>query len=137
MLADTPEGEHALRLIESPTRVALEEGELLVEAADEPATRVRFRAAGAAAGAAGAGLAPAAERRESGLPGGGQGRTDEVGQVGGVYPASGGMRPPGDTPAQPPASFGQRDRGAAGYDDAGESGVVTMPPEGGEDRSGT
>jgi len=51
----------------------------------------------------------AAARRESGLPGGGQGRVDEVGRTG-VYPASG-PYPAGDAEIRTPADFvrGQTD----------------------------
>jgi hypothetical protein len=47
--------------------------------------------------------------RESGRPGGGQGRIDEVGRTG-VYPASG-PYPPGEAEVRTPESFvhGQRD----------------------------
>ncbi len=58
-------------------------------------------------------------QRESGLPGGGTGRKDEVGRSG-VYPMSG-PHPSGDAPIVTPASWGQGQRGAAGYEDHGES----------------
>ena len=62
-------------------------------------------------------------RRESGEPGGGTGRRDEVGKSG-VYPMSGGL-PPGKHPEiRTPASWGQGDRGSAGYEDSGRSGLV-------------
>jgi len=61
----------------------------------------------------------AQRRRESGQPGGGQGRVDEVGGSG-VYPASGPL-PKGDAPIRAPAAWGQGERGAAGYQDHGES----------------
>lgn len=57
--------------------------------------------------------------RESGQPGGGQGRQDVVGGTG-VYPASGPM-PEGDAEIQGMASWGQGERGAAGYEDSGSS----------------
>jgi putative phosphoribosyl transferase len=59
------------------------------------------------------------ERRESGEPGGGAGRRDEVGGSG-VYPASAGAAP-GGAELRTPAAWGQGERGAAGYEDAGES----------------
>jgi len=63
------------------------------------------------------------DRRESGQPGGGAGRRDEVGPTG-VYPMSGGL-PPGKHPEiRTPAAWGQGDRGAEGYDDAGGSELV-------------
>lgn len=72
---------------------------------------------------------PAAERaaqearRESGRPGGGAGRRDEVGPTG-VYPMSGGI-PEGHHPEiRTPASWGQGDRGAEGYNDSGGSELV-------------
>lgn len=58
-------------------------------------------------------------KRESGWPGGGAGRRDEVGRSG-VYPMSG-PHPPGDAPLVEQACWGQGERGAAGYEDAGES----------------
>lgn len=58
-------------------------------------------------------------KRESGLPGGGAGRKERVGGSG-VYPMSG-PHPPGDAPAVWPGTWGQGKRGAAGYDDHGES----------------
>lgn len=63
-------------------------------------------------------------RRESGEPGGGAGRRDEVGPTG-VYPMSGGI-PAGKHPEiRTPAAWGQGDRGAEGYNDAGGSELVT------------
>lgn len=60
------------------------------------------------------------QRRESGQPGGGAGRRDEVGPTG-VYPMSGGV-PPGKHPElRTPASWGQGERGAEGYNDSGGS----------------
>lgn len=59
------------------------------------------------------------ERRESGLPGGGAGRKDEVGRSG-VYPASG-PYPEGNAEIREQASWGQGERGAAGYEDHGGS----------------
>ena len=62
-------------------------------------------------------------RRESGQPGGGAGRRDEVGPTG-VYPMSAGV-PPGKHPEiRTPASWGQGDRGAEGYNDSGGSELV-------------
>ncbi len=59
------------------------------------------------------------DKRESGVPGGGAGRRDEVGGSG-VYPMSG-PHPKGDAPVITPAAWGQGARGAAGYEDHGES----------------
>lgn len=58
-------------------------------------------------------------KRASGVPGGGAGRKDRVGPSG-VYPMSG-PHPPGDAPMVWPGSWGQGKRGAAGYEDHGES----------------
>ena len=59
-------------------------------------------------------------KRESDQPGGGQGRRDEVGRSG-VYPMSGEERPSGDAEVRTQAAWGQGDRGAEGYEDAGGS----------------
>ena len=58
-------------------------------------------------------------KRESGNPGGGQGRRDDVG-LSGVYPMSG-PHPPGNAPIRTEAAWGQGERGAAGYEDHGSS----------------
>lgn len=60
------------------------------------------------------------EKRESGLPGGGQGRKDEVGKSG-VYPVSSMQGADADAQVQPEQSWGQGERGAAGYNDSGRS----------------
>lgn len=54
---------------------------------------------------------------------------DVIGQIGGVYPASAPRRPPPDAPARGMAEFGQGERGAAGYEDHGDSEVFWVPPE--------
>ncbi|MGA2714881.1 MAG: CBS domain-containing protein [Bryobacteraceae bacterium] len=59
------------------------------------------------------------EKRESGMPGGGAGRRDEIGRSG-VYRVSG-PHPRGDAPIVAMASWGQGERGATGYEDHGES----------------
>lgn len=59
------------------------------------------------------------DKRESGEPGGGAGRKDEVG-ASGVYPMSG-PHPPGPAEIKEQASWGQGERGAAGYEDHGGS----------------
>jgi CBS domain-containing protein len=63
-------------------------------------------------------------RRESGEPGGGQGRTDVPGQTG-IWPGSGPW-PPESVPIQQPGSFGQGERGAEGYFDSGDSSVEAV-----------
>src|SRR3954467_3834453 len=62
---------------------------------------------------------PVDAKRESGQPGGGQGRKDETTKKG-VWPMSGPL-PEGDAETVAPASFGQGKRGAAGYEDSGGS----------------
>src|SRR5437773_619862 len=63
-----------------------------------------------------------ADKRESGLPGGGAGRKDEVGGSG-VYPVSG-PHPAGEAPVVKQAGWGQGKRGATGYEDHGESEII-------------
>lgn len=62
-------------------------------------------------------------KRESGLPGGGKGRRDAPGRTG-VYPASASERPPGDAEIRTQAAWGQGERGAEGYQDAGGSELI-------------
>jgi len=69
-----------------------------------------------------AGAAPHGSR-QSGAPGGGQGRRDDV-SGSRVYPASARDGIPPDAVAQGMASWGQGDRGAQGYDDSGGSELV-------------
>ncbi len=69
-----------------------------------------------------------AEQRESGQPGGGQGRVDEVGGSG-VYPVSSMEGASGDARIQDEPSWGQGERGAAGYEDSGSSETLPIPPE--------
>jgi hypothetical protein len=64
--------------------------------------------------------------RESGRPGGGAGRKDEVGRSG-VYPMSG-PRPTGAAEIKTMAAWGQGQRGAEGYEDAGSSELVHTEP---------
>lgn len=59
------------------------------------------------------------DKRESGEPGGGQGRIDNTG-LSGVYPGDGPW-PKGDAPLVSPAAWGQGERGAEGYNDHGDS----------------
>jgi uncharacterized membrane protein len=70
---------------------------------------------------------PAAAQADSGMPGGGKGRIDRVGHTG-VYPASDPNAPP-DAEAQGMASWGQGERGAAGYEDSGESEISGLGEE--------
>src|SRR5438045_9276600 len=67
-------------------------------------------------------------RRESGLPGGGKGRRDEISGTSGIYPVSGDKLPEGnDELVRPAGQMGQRGRGLEGYYDHGESGLETAP----------
>ena len=70
----------------------------------------------------------ARKRRESGLPGGGQGRRDEVGPTG-VHPVSAGVDPNRNAEIRTPAAWGQGERGAAGYEDSGGSELVMRDGE--------
>lgn len=66
----------------------------------------------------------------SGMPGDGAGRTENTqSQHSGVWPASGPHPDNPDAKYQDMNSFGQGERGAAGYQDSGRSEVRTMPPE--------
>jgi len=64
-----------------------------------------------------------ADVRESGQPGGGAGRRDEVGPTG-VYPMSGGIPRGKHLEIRTPAAWGQGERGAEGYYDSGGSELV-------------
>jgi hypothetical protein len=72
---------------------------------------------------------------ESGLPGGGKGRRDKLDSTG-VYPMSAGIPEGKHLEIRTPAEWGQGDRGAAGYDDAGES-ELSIPPVRKPDPSGS
>ena len=63
------------------------------------------------------------DKRESGLPGGGQGRRDEVGHSG-VYPVSNSEGASPDAFVHGEMSWGQGERGAAGYEDSGGSELI-------------
>ena|SRR5437764_4385853 len=63
------------------------------------------------------------DERESGQPGGGAGRRDEVGPTG-VYPMSGGIPEGKHLEIRTPAAWGQGERGAEGYNDSGGSELV-------------
>jgi hypothetical protein len=68
------------------------------------------------------------EKRESGMPGGGAGRVDEVGESG-VYPVSEMEGASEDATVHGAASFGQGERGAAGYEDSGGSELIYLDEE--------
>ena len=61
----------------------------------------------------------AEKKKDSGSPGGGAGRVEEV-RGSGVYPASGPL-PKQDAPYKGEESWGQGERGEAGYNDSGDS----------------
>jgi hypothetical protein len=62
----------------------------------------------------------AERKRESGMPGGGQGRKDRI-EKSGVYPVSALEDASPDAMVHGEASWGQGERGAAGYEDSGGS----------------
>jgi len=68
------------------------------------------------------------EKRESGNPGGGAGRVDEVGKSG-IYPVSAMEDASEDATVHGAASFGQGERGAAGYEDSGGSELIYLDEE--------
>src|SRR6266508_4695264 len=67
-------------------------------------------------------------KREGGVPGGGQGRKDEVGKSG-VYPVSQAAGASPDAMVHGEASWGQGERGAAGYEDSGGSELIYLGEE--------
>ncbi len=80
----------------------------------------------------------AREKKDSGRPGGGAGRREKV-EGSGVYPASGPL-PPDNAPYKSEGEFGQGKRGAAGYNDSGDSELLTYegtPDLGGEPQGAT
>jgi len=71
----------------------------------------------------------AAEKsRESGMPGGGQGRQDKI-EKSGVYPVSASEGASPDAWVHGQASWGQGERGAAGYEDSGGSELIYLGEE--------
>ncbi|HET8626309.1 MAG TPA: DUF5335 family protein [Thermomicrobiales bacterium] len=116
--------DHVTHIIPAVSRVTVDRradgrgGSLRIESREEGEATTFLRLDAAAGGdmqTAGQG-----RDRESGLPGGGQGRTDDIGGRSGVYPASG-PGAPADAKPQGMASWGQGQRGAAGYQDHGDS----------------
>jgi hypothetical protein len=80
--------------------------------------------------------APTQETAENvphaGMPGDGAGRVEDPGIRGqGVRPLSAGLSGNPEARIQDMASFGQGERGAAGYEDSGQSELLTMPPDAG------
>ncbi len=68
---------------------------------------------------------PEQRKRESGQPGGGQGRRDEI-EKSGVYPVSALEEASPKAMVHGEASWGQGDRGAAGYEDSGGSELIYL-----------
>jgi len=62
---------------------------------------------------------------ERDVPGGGVGRRDEVGRTG-IYPLSADEGASDDAKVELEPAFGRGDRGAAGYEDSGDSEIT--PP---------
>jgi len=63
-------------------------------------------------------------------PRGGAGRIDEIGKDHpGVWPADGPHPDNPDIPIRTAAEFGQGARGAAGYEDSGQSEAFPIPPD--------
>jgi CBS domain-containing protein len=70
----------------------------------------------------------AERKRESGMPGGGQGRKDKIEQSG-VYPVSAAEGASPDAIIHGESSWGQGERGAAGYEDSGGSELIYLGEE--------
>jgi hypothetical protein len=68
------------------------------------------------------------QKRESGEPGGGQGRVDEVGRSA-VYPVSEIERARDEAVVHGEESFGQGSRGVEGYEDSGTSEIFYLDEE--------
>ncbi|HEY8226222.1 MAG TPA: CBS domain-containing protein [Pyrinomonadaceae bacterium] len=75
-----------------------------------------------------AGDSEAERKRESGMPGGGQGRKDKI-EKSGVYPVSAAEGASQDAMVEGEASWGQGERGAAGYEDSGGSELIYLGEE--------
>lgn len=71
------------------------------------------------------------QRQESGLPGSGVGRREDPGHTG-VYPMSSSEGASPDAPLQNENAWGQGERGAAGYNDSGDSGMLEGQAKSGE-----
>jgi len=67
-------------------------------------------------------------KRESGMPGGGKGRKDKI-EKSGVYPVSALEEASPDAMVHGEASWGQGERGAAGYEDSGGSELIYLGEE--------
>lgn len=100
----------------------------LADRIDPAAARIPVAAVPLAVSADGCGPADAYRLDpECGIPGGGAGRKDLVGGSG-VYPVSAGTAPPGAV-VRTQAAWGQGDRGAEGFYDAGGRGLYFHPAE--------
>lgn len=66
--------------------------------------------------------AQSGQRGDSGLPGGGVGRREGPFHTG-VYPVSADAGASGEAPLEGEQGWGQGERGAAGYEDSGDSGL--------------
>jgi len=71
------------------------------------------------------------QRQDTGMPGGGVGRREDPGHTG-VYPMSSPEGASPDAPLQNENAWGQGGRGAAGYNDSGDSGEMDMQANSGE-----
>jgi CBS domain-containing protein len=67
-------------------------------------------------------------KRESGMPGGGQGRKDKI-EKSGLYPVSALEEASPDAMVHGEASWGQGERGASGYEDSGGSELIYLGEE--------
>ncbi|HET9109247.1 MAG TPA: universal stress protein [Ktedonobacterales bacterium] len=70
---------------------------------------------------------PEEQARESGAPGGGAGRTDVPGHTG-VYPLSASEGASREAQVRGEPAWGQGERGAAGYEDSGDSSLEAFTP---------
>lgn len=66
--------------------------------------------------------------QRGGMPGDGAGRRDDTG-ISGVYPLSASQGADPNAPIVTEPAFGQGDRGAAGYNDSGDSETLIEPTE--------
>ena len=73
----------------------------------------------------------AEHNQDSGMPGGGVGRREEPGRTG-VYPMSSPEGANPDASLENENAWGQGERGAAGYDDSADSGMMNAPAEAAE-----
>lgn len=106
---------------------------------DSKVARMESKASssGTAAGKSGSSGASSGGSKNAGMPGDGAGRVEDTqSRHSGVWPASGPLPDNPEAKYQDMNSFGQGERGAAGYQDHGRSEVRTIPPEGEGSASG-